>query len=578
MANLTKSVIPIAAEKKTRLNLDCDHVTTMRFMHAQPVWYRHMLAGESINVSALSNVRPAPMPVPTYGRMRQNLRFFFVPYRLCFPQYDSMMADVIGVNYGNSSLVVSPPAIEGDAIASWLKLAIVSSAGTSANHDFEIGGSYYLFTEYGRKAWKVFYSLGYSYAYNKDMKFNALGLLSWAKVMLDWYENSQYLDSATIIEVRKLLAYNNPTTPLSLTASNLNAVLSLGVVTYDSNGYFEAAWDNPVAPTSTPSNQFSSLSFQDISADYSTAAYVGTSANGTPYMAQPSANVINIGTKYIHEALNRLTDYQKRHQLSGAYEIDRFLSQHGFVSNYLRELRSIYVSGQTFDIKVGDIYATATSSDGSGSSQVGDYAGRGFGVGSKSVQFRTDEDGIMIAIATILPSSGYYQGYDRNNRHLTKDAFFNSDFDALSTQSIEKGELYVSNHESFAAPADYISTFGFTGRYGEYKRAISRVSGDISLPTVMAGGNSWHLMREFSDAYWQNDADNIYHSNVFSSGADAIQYHRVFDYTKEDYDPFFCFFHFNVTAISPCRALFDTYDFESLGKEIALQSQGGKVN
>ena len=109
MSNLNKIDVPIAVEHKTKLDLSCSHVTTMNFMSMQPVYYRHCIKKEHINLSLKSVVRPMPVEVPFYGTIRQNNRAFFVPYRLVFPQWDKFYNDTIGSNYANSSLVDSPP-------------------------------------------------------------------------------------------------------------------------------------------------------------------------------------------------------------------------------------------------------------------------------------------------------------------------------------------------------------------------------------------------------------------------------------------------------------------------------------
>lgn len=109
MANLNKVDVPVAVEHKTKLDLSFDHVTTMGFMRLQPVGYRHMMKTEHLNVTANSVVRPAPIEVPFYGSLVQNLRGFFVPYRLVFPQWHAFHEDVIGTNYGANSLVSKPP-------------------------------------------------------------------------------------------------------------------------------------------------------------------------------------------------------------------------------------------------------------------------------------------------------------------------------------------------------------------------------------------------------------------------------------------------------------------------------------
>ena len=89
MSNLNKIDVPIALEHKTKLDLSCDHVTTMDWMTTQPVNYRHMIKTEHISINAKSVVRPAPLEVPVYGMLKQNLRYFFVPYRLVFPNWDA---------------------------------------------------------------------------------------------------------------------------------------------------------------------------------------------------------------------------------------------------------------------------------------------------------------------------------------------------------------------------------------------------------------------------------------------------------------------------------------------------------
>ena len=92
MNYLNKIPAQTALSSKTKLDLSCDHVTTMQFMKMQPVYYRHMLKGEHINFNVLANIRPAPMAVPSYGRIRCNLRGFFVPYRLVFPKWSDFVS------------------------------------------------------------------------------------------------------------------------------------------------------------------------------------------------------------------------------------------------------------------------------------------------------------------------------------------------------------------------------------------------------------------------------------------------------------------------------------------------------
>lgn len=579
MSNLNKVDVPIALEHKTKLDLSCDHITTMDFMTTQPVNYRHMIKTEHISINAKSIVRPAPIEVPVYGMLKQNLRYFFVPYRLVFPNWDAFYNDVIASNYTDSSLVSSPPTISNSELVDLFTTNYPTTVnGTSTSYDFISGGNFYRFTKVGRFIYKLLRSLGYEVLWaNKynAVTYNALALLAYCKVYIDWYANSQYLNSVDVLMFEKFVKYNDPTSNLSLTAADLYPLMVLiQNVVYDTDDYYVNAWDNPVSPNS---GQFTAFGFTDPTA--TGGAYVFTNSNGSPEMAINSSYPLSIGTTYIHEALKRLTDFQKRHALAGARSIDRVLAQYGVVTDSLKQQRSIYIGNQVVNVDIGSVYSTSTSTDQNGvSSSVGDYAGAGYGESDGIIDFTADEEGILLCIASIIPNGRGVQGYDRNNLHINKQDFFVPEFDSLGVQALEKGEVYVSRNSAFAAyDSDYQGVFGFTGRYGEYKRPKNFLTGDLSLPNFYFGAYAWHLFRMFEDGEWGNDLANVSHSLAFARAVDAGQYHRIFQYTQGDYEPFYCFIHFNVASRVPCRPLFETYEFENEGKRVPTEN-GNKVN
>lgn len=581
MANLNKIDVPIAVTHKTKLDLSCDHVTSMNFMTTQPVYYRHMIKGEHISINASSTVRPAPIEVPAYGQLNQNLRYFFVPYRLVFPNWDSFYNDVIASNYSESSLVSSPPVVTNRTLVSVLIGLSSVATDSSALYDFSINNTHYVLSPVGRFLLKILRSLGYEPIWDEksELEYNALALLAYAKCYVDWYANSQYLNTSDVLNFEQAFKFNTPSQHFVVSGNLVHQfVLLVRNVVYDTDDYFVNAWDNPVSPNS---GQFTSFSFTDPTS--TGGAYVQTNTNGTPEMIINTDYPQSIGTTYIHEALKRLTDFQKRHALAGARSIDRVLAQYGVITDSLKQQRSIYVGNQQTTIDIGSVYATAsgTNTDGS-SSSTGDYSGAGFGKKDGYIlDFTADEEGIILCIASIIPSGSIVQGYDRNNLHLDKTDFFVPEFDSLGVQAIQRGEVYVSNNESYhTADSDgstnYTKPFGFTGRYGEYKRPKSFLTGDLSLSTAMQGGSAWHLFRLFDDSSF---GEVVYqtHSLTFTRGIDATQYHRIFQYINGDLDPFYCFMHFNVASFAPCKPLFETYEFEENGKQVPTEN-GNKLN
>lgn len=587
--------VPIAVEAHSKLDLPADHASTGMFMLLQPMYYRHTLKTERLDLSFISTIRPNPMVVPTFGRVRHNLRHFFVPYRQIFPNWEEFISDVIASNFDSSSQVIGVPYFTSTSLCKLffdlvdpsdpsqgtiygLAYYVATPSTNPLNYDFIYGGNHFKLTRLGRNFYKVLYSLGYEIVGNgKSFVFNALALLAYAKVYSDWYANSQYLNDALYLQLQRFFKFNDPSSSLVLNDGDLYSILIfIRPAIYDSNPYFEDAWDNPISPNS---NQFTAFSFADPTSN--NGSYVASIANGTPEMFQSSAASSSIGTKYVHDALQKLSEYQKRHALSGARAIDRVLSEYGLQTDYLKSQRSIYVGVSSSDVDINSIFATANGSNSSGDSVVGDYAGAGIGHGNSFMQFQNDEEGIFISISTIQPSGGYYQGYDRNNRALTKWQFYQASVDALGVQSIEKGEVYVSRDlDTFnAGDADnYLGHFGFTGRYGERKRSINRVSGDFAFPSVLAGGGAWHLMRSFNDAYFSNNVINIVHSEDFARGTDAEQYLRLFTYTDYDLDPFNIFLHVDCVSHAPCHPLTDSFIWNSDASKVTINSNGPKVN
>lgn len=580
-----KSKLPIGVESHTKLDLPFDHATTGMFMLLRPLYYRHCMKLENHHFSFTDVVRPNPLVVPTFGRIRHNLRHFFVPYRLVFPNWEEFKNDVIASNFDGSSQVAGVPWFSAETLyelffnSPQLQLSevVVSPSDSPQNWDFResVNGTHFKLTRLGYSFYQVLYSLGYDIlGKTTHVDFNALALLAYAKAYSDWYTNSSYLNDAVYLKLQQYFKFNDPTSSLELSSKDIyDILLFIRPSLYNSNPYFEDAWDNPVSPNS---NQFTNFGFADPTTNG--GAYVTTVANGTPVMfAGESAQ---IGTKYIHDALQKLSQYQRRHALSGARAIDRVLAEYGIQSDYLKLQRSIYVGVTSQDVDINSIYATANGSNSEGDSVVGDFAGAGFGAGSSQIDFQNDEEGIFITIGTLQPSGGYYQGYDRNNRHLSKTQFFTPEFDALGVQSIEKGEVYVSRDFSFMADSniDYNSHFGFTGRYGEMKRSINRVSGDFAFPSRIQGGSAWHLMRTFNDDYFNGSLTNVSHSIDFTRGTDAEQYLRLFTYTKYDIDPFNIFLHVDCVTYAPCRPLMDTFDWDSNAPEIHIDASGPKVN
>ena len=68
-----------AFKARSRFNLDHDYNSTLTFGETQPSFIREMIPGSKIEIKNNSLVRLAPMPAPTFGRMKIENRSHFIP-------------------------------------------------------------------------------------------------------------------------------------------------------------------------------------------------------------------------------------------------------------------------------------------------------------------------------------------------------------------------------------------------------------------------------------------------------------------------------------------------------------------
>lgn len=614
--DFSKSKVPSAAVNHSKLDVSSTHITTGNFMQYCPVYVRHMLPGEHLKggINVLS--RLAPVAVPTYGRCRINMRSFFVPFRTVMPNWNEFIVDTIANNVSSSSLVDDSPIISNTTFNTFFTSASLVGYGavsrqldpsdpndaliiSEGRYDFQNTGNYYLLSSAGRTCYKIIRSLGYNpvWGVKDDFNWSALPFLAFCKVYFDWYANSAYLNDYRYQYVARLFKFNDPTSVLTLSVNDLGAMYNFVLrVCYDSgNDVFLNAWDNPVAPNNGISSVFTLPDITFIGAPgvsglpsrsiTSNGGIVGVNNNGgTPVhnggYGNNASNVnIDYYSKYGHDTLVAMTDYIKRNQLSGAYAVDRFLSRFGINLDSAKVDRSIFVGSQSVDVDFGDVMQTVNNARAGYPSNLGDYAGKGIGRGQMNFDFKCDEFGIFMITYSIIPVAHFVQGYDRNARHIKKTQFYQPEYDNLGCDVIEKGEVYVSKNDIFAnQPSDYQGVFGYAPRYYEYKQMSDKVTGDFTHPSVLDGGDSWHLQREFDDSVFAGAIGNLVHSLGITQGIDSGQFDRIFQSTDTDIDKFYMVFNISAEALAPCKSLFDTYDFEEVGKMLTLDAGGAKVN
>ena len=496
------------------------------------------------------------------------------------------------------------------------------------------GGIGYNFTPIGRQALKVIQSLGYKLNpnYGDTQEYSALPLLAYAKVYADYYWPSAYMNSYAHYYLESLFNTDNGSN-LQLTATQIALLLRFCTyVCYDSD-YFVSAFDTPTAPSV---GNFSEIKLNDYSLPspfiHAIGSLIGSTANSHSYVSNFN-NPISSGqtgvtssqgtpaiysdsgyypqfTQYVDSMLHRLTDYMKRHQLAGSRAMERYLARFGKSLSAEKLNRSVYLGTDVTTIQIGDVMSTSDTlqtvassakANDTGSttgttvigSQLGAYAGKGIAYGKNDYDgFSTDEYGIYIITASLVPDVFYDQGIDANVLHIYKSEFWTPEFD-YGMRSLTADELIITNNgqSPYASGSIHNQVFGFTPRYSEYRFGRSRLTGSFRVPTLNGnsefGSNAWHMMRTFDDRSFPGTGGtasitSCVHSPSFVYGVrDAGQYNRMF--FNDDFDApdqFVMIYSFDVKSYSPMPSLYENYEWcdEQSGRNIAMQTNGVKVN
>lgn len=110
MFNIGKVSLGVSSKKYSK-NMSFDNNTTFSFGAIQPLFCQLLMAKASINIDARQLVRLAPLPVPTFARMKLVNKYCFVPISDVYPAFENLMSgipytpDAIGNEISLSSYV-----------------------------------------------------------------------------------------------------------------------------------------------------------------------------------------------------------------------------------------------------------------------------------------------------------------------------------------------------------------------------------------------------------------------------------------------------------------------------------------
>lgn len=602
----TNASVKTATEQFHAADLSTDSLVTMDFFRMIPLHAQPVMPKAKYSVKYGTEIRVAPLSRPMFGNMQATFRSYFVPYRVIFEHWNAFITDTVE----NNTKVNFVPRFD---VANFLRDVRVDAtfctneiASTDPNtgeftvrYDFvypdysraagqQLRGC--VFTEKGRRIYQIFLGLGYNLPLAAAVQsdgdvddldtLSLLPLMAYGKIICDFYCMPAYSDKINSIQA----AINTLSTQWAVVQNwtgSFKLLCDLIVDLHYSDDLFVSAWDNPVAPN--PS-QSSSVTIPDITVNAQSNNYrnkvqsvsSGTldtyeDTQGTPVIRSQSGTpaVYNL-SQFMLNCLQKLSSFMRRNQLAGYRPLDRFLLRYGVKLESEKLKRCVFVNKQTVPIQINTVMSN-TDTYQQGGQSLGDYAGVAFGKGGSGYTWQSDEFGILIDCAYIMPYVKYFEGIQPHCMQQSRLQFFQPEFDGLGAEAIPAKQLYFSSVNRYQPSAvvpynDFPlnnETFGFAPRYyGEKTRPWAVVSGDFRCNSRNVGYEQWHLFRfvptqVLSGVSWKHD-------QFFTQGSvDAKQYHRCFQIIDGMNDPFTVGVHYDVKASLPARQLFDDLILDS---------------
>lgn len=188
--------------------------------------------------------------------------------------------------------------------------------------------------------------------------------------------------------------------------------------------------------------------------------------------------------------------FMERMARGGARYVEGLLSVFGVAPNDDTLQRPHFIGGTKSMVLVNEVVQTSSSVS---NSPQGNLASRGVSIGGDFVgKFNAREHGYVIGLAFLRPDQSFSsQGIHREMLRRSRYDFYLPEFANLSEQEVREAELIAAPvHMTPAQLGDGAAgLFGYQGRYNEYRAKTTQVCGDMRKKY-----GYWHLARQFDPA------------------------------------------------------------------------------
>lgn len=447
-----------------------------------PCYVQEVNPNEHFVISPQSFLRTMPLNTASFVRAKQNIEFYFVPYRLLcrqFPQF------VVGTEYKISS-VSSLNSYTGQLPNFDLRETInnlIDETKVTGN-DLDICGM-----PIYKGSIRLLDLLGYgvnmptirSYknstgGFQRTLSCNPFRLLAYQKIYYDFYRNPMY-------ELNFPEAYNvDDSFDTELSSPTFSDY------THPDNARFSLRYRN------WKKDYFNCVSPYFQGADWLTTSFGAPVFDGytssTTNVMKPFSSVDGknaqsylAGSNNVPKNLFSISNLRSAFALDKLYRLSiaagdgdyasQIRAHYGFDVPY-DNCKSRFLGGISEPISISEVITTATTSE----APTGDIYGKGISANSgQRIVFDSKEHGLIMGIFSVVPEADYNAaGVDKFNLKQYREDFYQPEFADLGLAPLSLYEYtYCDPHTGNGDN----KTIGYVPRYIEYKTRVDLVHGEF---------------------------------------------------------------------------------------------------
>lgn len=517
--------------RRNRFNLSKSNLLTCDMGYLVPVYWEEVLPGDVFKMTPTVVARMMPMLAPMMSRVDIRLHFFHVPLRLLFDDWEKFRT---GGKQNNDTTVAPYITIPEGGFAE----------GTLADY------------------------LGIPTGVGDGEQVSALPFRAYAKIYNEWWRPENLEDEVALSTAAGSDSTTNTTLlkanwahdyytdglpwpqrgdPVYLPLGTSAPVVGNGTaITYTDGSHGISMRNHTIGPVGsgsyiTSTGFYQSSGAQDDGTDVSSSAVYDSTdkAIGLTNQATRSGMIADLrnATSITVDALRASIQIQQAAYLAaraGYRYIEYIKAFFGVQASDYRLQRSEYLGGLKVPFMISEVLQTSETND----TPQGNMSGHGVTAGTKRAFVKGfEEDGIVMALLSIVPKTGYFQGLRRGFSRKTRYDYLNPVFAHLGERLVLNKELYLQATSVVDSSGNVVNDKGFSymPQYDEYRKSYSECHGQFRSSLKY-----WHLYREFGEL-----------PTLTTQFIKCNPSKRIFAVTDESVNSVMVNLHFDVKAIRP---------------------------